>query len=204
MSETTAADLGWGRLATAVETAPAVEPVTFGDLQAQSRIDDATEQALVETYITAARKWVENYTRYALITQTWDAYWDSWPTELRVPLPPLQSVTSITYIDGDDASQTLASSVYQTNITTMPGTIRVDSGQSWPALTNEKYNPIVVRFVAGYGDAATDVPEQYRQAIQLLAAHWYENREPISMGQTVTPIPMSVMMLVAQDRLDWL
>ena len=37
---------------------------------------------------------------------------------------------------------------------------------------------------AGYGDAPADVPQPLRQAIELLVAHWYENRGLIAVGQT--------------------
>ena len=36
--------------------------------------------------------------------------------------------------------------------------------------------------VAGYGDLPSDVPESTRQAIKLLAGHYFENREAVPVA----------------------
>jgi uncharacterized phiE125 gp8 family phage protein len=55
---------------------------------------------------------------------------------------------------------------------------------------------------AGYGAAAIDVPEPLRQAIRLLAAHWYENRGVVALGQTsAVTLPVSVPALLAPYRM---
>jgi uncharacterized phiE125 gp8 family phage protein len=54
----------------------------------------------------------------------------------------------------------------------------------------------------GYGDAATDVPEALRQAIRLLAAHWYENRGLVITGVAqVAALPSTVAALIAPYRM---
>ena len=49
-------------------------------------------------------------------------------------------------------------------------------------------NAVVVRFVAGYGTARTDVPYTLTHAIKMLAAHLFNFREPIVEG-SVSEIP---------------
>jgi uncharacterized phiE125 gp8 family phage protein len=61
-------------------------------------------------------------------------------------------------------------------------------------------NGIEIDFVAGYGDAPSDVPQPIRQALLLLVAHWYENREPVEIGATATVIPGSVSSLLSLYR----
>jgi len=187
---------------TSIQTEPAVEPVTFADMQAQSHIDDDVEQSLVEEYITAARKYCEVFTRRAFITQTIDLSLQRFPTVIECPAPPLQSVTSITYIDGDGASQTLAASVYQVDIANEPGRIKLAFNQSWPTIRASDWNPVVVRYVAGYGAAATAVPAGIKHAIKLLAANWFENREPLVTGTIVQTIPMTIESLLWQHRIE--
>ena len=47
---------------------------------------------------------------------------------------------------------------------------------------------------AGYG-AATGVPQAIRQGILLLAAHFYENREAVSMEPGAAELPLGVAAL---------
>ena len=51
----------------------------------------------------------------ALLTQTWDMYLDEFPCagEIIIPLSPLQSVTSVSYVDQHGATQTWASANYR-------------------------------------------------------------------------------------------
>ncbi len=54
---------------------------------------------------------------------------------------------------------------------------------------------------AGYGDAATDVPEPLRQAIRLLTAHWYDNRGLAAIGHETAVLPQTVAALIAPYRM---
>lgn len=157
-------------------TAPVVEPVTLTEAKDHMRVDASTDDALIEALILAARERVETFTGRALVTQTWDWTLDCFEPILIVPKPPLVSVTSITYVDSDGASQTLASTVYQVDIKTQPARIVEAYGQTWPT-TREQLNAVTIRFVAGYGIAASHVPMALRQAALLLIGHWYRERE---------------------------
>jgi uncharacterized phiE125 gp8 family phage protein len=53
---------------------------------------------------------------------------------------------------------------------------------------------------AGYGDAASDVPEALRQATRVLVAHWYENRGLIAAGGAAVLLPQSAAALIAPYR----
>jgi len=54
--------------------------------------------------------------------------------------------------------------------------------------------------VAGYGAAASDVPQPLRQAVLLLVAHWFERREPVELGSALETVPMTVGGLLAPYR----
>lgn len=56
-----------------------------------------------------------------------------------------------------------------------PGRVKLRSGRAWP--THRDFASFIVEFKAGYGDAATDVPDALKQAILQLLSHLYENRE---------------------------
>lgn len=44
------------------------------------------------------------------------------------------------------------------------------------------------------------VPEDLKEAIRQLAAHWFENREAASAGITVSTVPLSVEEIIRERR----
>jgi uncharacterized phiE125 gp8 family phage protein len=114
--------------------------------------------------IKSARQQAETELHRYLITQTLDAYFDTWPAcdgKHKIVLPPLQSVTSITYLDANGDTQTLAADQYVVDAKSQPARITPAYGVSWPSL-REQTNAVTVRFVAGYGAAASSVPQCVR------------------------------------------
>jgi len=75
----------------------------------------------------------------------------------------------------------------------------VRTGVIWPQ-PGKAANGIEIDFTAGYGAAASDVPAPLRQAVLLLVAHWYENREPIAVGSPEMAVPGPVAQLVEPFR----
>jgi len=162
-----------------VTTPPAIEPVTLAEAKMNSRISVSEDDALVEAMITTAREWAEMFTRRAFITQTITWSMDGFPAcgIFFVPRPPLQSVTSVKYYDIDGVQQTISSGDYQVDTLSAPGRVAEEPDYSWPSVEAERLNAVEMIYPAGYGDAASDVPERAKQAIKLLVGHWYENRE---------------------------
>lgn len=180
-------------------TAPTQEPVTAAQMAAHSRID-VDDDELLGVYIKAARQWCEAYTRRAFITQTWDMYLDAWPSSpVHVPLPPLQSVTSWKYTDDSGNQSTWSSANYLVSAGT-PGRITTVSDATFPTVTLQEADGVVIRFVCGYGSTPDDTPETVRQAIRLLAAHLYENREPVITGTIVSPVQYTLEALLYPSR----
>ena len=178
-------------------TAPTVESLTLTEAKAHLRVDTADDDTYITTLIVVARRYLDGYSGVlgrCLVNSTWDLVLDTFPSDgiIDIPLLPLVSVASINYIDGDGASQLLATSVY--DVDTGKGLVRLAYDQSWPA-TRSVYNAVTVQFVAGYGVAA-DVPETLKQAMLLLIGHFYENRETVSAIKS-SVVPMSVNALIA-------
>lgn len=185
---------------------PATALISTSDLQSQLRLDLSDDSTFVGTLAAAAIELLDGRDGIlgrALVSQTWALTLDAFPPSaqdaIRIPLPPLQSVTSIAYIDGDGASQTWASSNYVVDTAAEPGLVRLAWNASWPE-TRRQANAVTVTFVAGYGDAADDVPQPIRQAALMLAAQWYEHRQPIVVGASVEELPMAARALLAPYR----
>lgn len=179
-------------------TAPAEEPLTTAEAKLHLRVDLATEDALIDRLIAAARQRVELELRRALITQTWDFFLDCWPRcrQIRLPMPPLVSVTHVKYYDEANTLQTFALSNYEV-ATGTPGRVALKEEASWPTL-ERRPDAVQIRFVAGYGAAAA-VPAAIKQAMLLLIGHWYKHREQVITG-TIAELPMAVEALLDCER----
>ena len=183
-----------------VTTAPSVEPVSSTEAKLHLRVDHSTDDTLITSLIKAAREWCESYQNRAFITQSITLTLDEFPDVFVVPRPPLQSVTSIKYVDTDGVQQTLSDSVYDVDAQSEPGRIGLAHSQSWPSIRDD-INSVEVIYIAGYGDVASAVPERVKAAIKLLIGHLYEHREMIS-EMTLKESPFAVKSLLSVDRVQ--
>lgn len=182
-----------------VITAPAIEPVTMPEMREHLRVEHTEEDTLIDSLILAARELCELTTRRALITQTIRLSLEQWPAcgYITLPCPPLQSVTSIKYTTEDDQQLTMDSAAYVADAYHERVILR--NGMSWPSATLMPGSPIEVDYIAGYGDAPEYVPERYRQAIRLLVAQWFANRE-VAAEKPQSELPYAVRALLMIDR----
>ena len=177
-------------MALIVITPPTSEPVTPAEAKASPsfRVVGSTDDADITVLVKAAREMAEAITRRALITQTLELVLDGFPTGgIELYCPPIQSVTSIKYIDTDGAEQTLDPLLYSVDDDSEPGLIVPTYGETWPA-TRDEVNAVRVRYVAGYG-AAADVPAAIKTWIKMRAGTLYDNPQGIVVGQTVMNVP---------------
>ena len=95
-----------------------------------------------------------------------------------LPRPPVQSVTTIQYLDTNNVQQTLDPSTYIVDAANEPARIMPPPGNVWPS-TRAQINSVSITYVAGYGDATT-VPARAKLAIMQLVGHWFNNRESVT------------------------
>lgn len=147
-------------------TGPTEEPITIDEAKEQIRESLGDQDTRIRSLITAARRYCETVTKRQICTATWDYRLDCFPAwEIGLPLPPLQSITSITYVDTDGATQTFSSSKYLVDAYSEPGRVTPVWDQIWPT-TRWQNNAVTIRFVAGYG-AASAVPDSIKHAIKM-------------------------------------
>lgn len=212
---------------TEILTPPAIEPVTLAEAKLHLRVTFSDDDALISALITAARSLCETRLRRALITQTLVSYWDNFPWGggyynrlirqmgpspywlptstgiMDIPRPPLQSVTSLQWIDYNGTWQTIDPSLYLYSVGT-PGRIQPVYGQVWP-IARPQIDSIKLTYVAGYGSTEASVPPAIQAAMKLFIGHWYENREQVmsSVGLSLTllPVPEAADALLSTE--DW-
>lgn len=187
-----------------LNTAPAEEPLTLDEAKSHLRVDFDSDDTYITQLIIGTRRYVENITNRSLITQTWEYYPEQWPSgnQISIPLPPLQSVTSVKYTDTDDAELTFDAAGYTVDIKSEPGRIVLNDGYSWPTVTLNATNPIQIIFACGYGDTSTVIPADIKAAMKLIISNYYENREPVIVGySSVQTLPMAIDALLANYRI---
>ena len=97
-----------------VTVAATAEPVSLVEAKRHVHAEDfADEDPQLGMLIASARAHVEKYCNVRLATQTVTIKCDGFCDMARLPIAPVQSVTSITYIDTAGAPQTLSTDVYE-------------------------------------------------------------------------------------------
>lgn len=178
---------------------PVAEPVTREAAKAHARIDGAAEDERVDALIAAARAEVENRTGRALMAQSWRIVRDAIPRGgvVRLAPAPVISVDALT-LYGADGSPTVASAdEYEVDLASSPGRLVLKSGRFWGV---RAMNGIEIDLTCGYGDADM-VPAPLKQAVLMLTAYWFEQREAAVVGAVAGDVANGVAALVAPYRM---
>lgn len=159
-----------------------VEPVTLEQAKVQCRVDDTitTDDELIGTLITAARQQAEQELGRALITQTWERVIDAFPAaEIELGKHQVLAITSVTYVDAAGASQTMAALDYSLDADTPGGFLLPAIDTEWPD-TLDTANAVRVRFTAGFGPSADDVPGAIKAWILARIGDLHPNGDKVS------------------------
>ncbi|WP_420411280.1 head-tail connector protein [Roseibium sp.] len=183
-------------------TDPATEPVTVEEMRAHLRLNGSDEDNSLAGFLKAARSHIEQSTRRALISQTWRLYLDGWPGGriVRLPVCPVLSVDQITVYDTDGNASQLATDDWQLDRSVQPERVKIKLGAGLPV---NQLMAAEIDFTAGYGATAADIPEEFRQAVRLLAGHWFEHREAGS-DLAVASLPQGLDRLLSTARVPLL
>lgn len=175
-------------------TEPAAKPLTLTQVKEHLRIDvtDTTDDDYLNVLIDVATDYAEKYTKRDFITRTWRTYRDCFPyvnnyncsgydSVFVLRKAPVQSITSVEYLDSDNNTQAFDSSNYYIPKTNRFTQIVLDKNKSWPSDISDRKQSVIITFVSGYGDADTDVPDSLKQAMLLMIANLYTNRGDCSL-----------------------
>jgi len=177
-------------------TPPATEPLVLSETKTFLRIDHGNDDNFVAGLISAARAACEQATGRSLITRSYSLFLDRWPetsnlpwwdgvregirsggkiAALALPKPPLLSVAQVYVYNIDNSSVEFPSTSYFVDTAGTPGRIVLTAG-AVPPLPLRVGNGIEIRYSAGYGAAADNVPMPLRQGMKQIVAHLYEHR----------------------------
>ena len=173
------------------------EALSLAEVRTQLRITVTDDDDAFRLFIAAIRQETETYLRQTLVTSTWELKLDSFEDQIELPMYPIQSISSIEYVDNDGASQTLASTEYQFD---RKGRIKPAYSKSWPD-TRDQYDAVTITYIAGETN-----PGQVSDDIKLAMLLWIGacdlNRENVIIGVNVSEIPNSAKNILDRIR-EW-
>lgn len=180
--------------------APTFTPVSLAEAKAALDIDYVEKDPLIEGLILAATSWLDGYSGIlcrALCEQTWRQDYDCFARRLRLPLLPLISIDSVTYLDAAGAEQTVSDADYTTGADELGGYVQFLTTFAAPAVSVEPAS-VRVTYTAGY-EAGGDVPlpPAIKQAMLLLIRQWFDNPSAVAVGVSVERMPFAVAALLA-------
>lgn len=160
--------------------------------------DFAEDDTIIDFYTEAAQNVAQERLSKQLITQTWDESLASASGKVYLSKAPVQSLVSVKYYDSDNVQQTATLSDF--TLVASDDWAYVDC-DSWPQ-AYDRADAITIQYVAGYGDAVSDVPAEIRQAILLLLGQYDGVRENATEA-TFTEIPAGFDALINLHARGW-
>jgi uncharacterized phiE125 gp8 family phage protein len=178
-------------------TSPTTAVVSLPDLKKQCRCEYHTDDdAYLVDLELAAVAWAERWLGSAVAGREWEFLADDFSAGLVLPITPVISVDTVVYDNAAGVETALAGFRSFNEGTSDRAYILPPVDTVWPEVSGE---PQAVRVVFTAGLAT--VPAQFRHAIRLLVAGWYENRESVA-EKAPQSIPFGVEALLLPLR-NW-
>jgi len=185
----------------AVDIAAAAAILTTAEAKTHLKVDTSADDTYIDNLISAATESAQIFTNRYFINTTITQHGDTWSDISTLFKSKVSSITHIKYFDSDNSEQTLATSVWISDINHQPARIGLKPSQSFPSLA-DRINAVNCKYVVGYGSAASDVPEGIREAVLLIVGNWYENRQEVVVGRIATELPKSAQYLLEQYKIQ--
>ena len=186
--------MGWQTV-----TQPADEPVTLAEAKLRLSINDAYDDRDITAGIVAARQHAEQYTGRAFIEREIRLVLPLFGGQIDLPVQPARSVIEVRYVAPGGVETVLPTTDYRLDSLSPLERIVPTEGVTWPP-TASRFDAVQVRYMAGYGPGATDVPEPIRQALLLAVGHWVRFQAQAESGVGPTRMPMQFYDLLAPYR----
>lgn len=190
---------------------PAIQALTLAYAKLHIRSLGTADDALLTVYIDAAASYFESQTGRQLLTATREVWLDAFPflgasggnARIELPHPPLQSVVSVAYVDGNGVVQTLGGSptVLKVSAPVGPyaarGVVEPLAGGTWP-IARAETGAVRIRYTCGYGNTPATIPPLARGVLCYLVGHFDTFRAAVHEARRgqVLELPYGVQMML--------
>lgn len=180
---------------------PSAEPLTTAEARTHCGIPsaDTSHDTFLDSLVTAARQKWERDTDTVCITSTvTERMTDLSGLAIALAKRPVQSITSVQYVDSNGSTQTFSSANYSLLTHSPYAQVLLGYDAIWPS-PRGGIGDVTITYVAGYNGASA-VPKAWKQAMLLLVSHWFENRSAVNVGSAVIELPQAYEMLAMNWR----
>ena len=154
---------------------------------------DNLQDDLLRSFLRASLAAVEARTGKALLSRSFKLALSSWrhPESQDFPIAPVEAVTQVSVVGFDGISAPVASQSYWLERDAQRPALRA-SGSSLVLIPSRAQ--AVIEFEAGYGTDWEALPADLRQAVLMLAAHYYEYRSDTGLSNGCMPFGVSSLL----------
>lgn len=180
-------------------------PVSLQELKANSRITHDDEDVILNVYLEAAIETVQQASGLVLIAGVYEVTLpDWWHDHLCIRISPVNDVVSVKYFDINGAEQEVLSSNFNWLFAGSTFSLWLNSSFYAPRTMDNNAAAVSVRIHAGYlteSDSGYEpelkMPVRAKQAVLMIASHWYEHREAVVQG-AMMKVPQAYQYLIDQ------
>jgi uncharacterized phiE125 gp8 family phage protein len=160
--------------------------------------DDGSLDAALELYLRAAMAAVEARIGRALLARPFACSVTRWREDASqgLPIGPVRSVEGVVLFGAEGEETEVDPDAWSVVRDSQRPRLVGRFGRSLPKIPRSGHAEI--RFTAGFGEIWEEVPADLRQAVFLLAAHYYENRS--ETGGAAGAMPFGVLVLLEAYR----
>ena len=181
-------------------TASTTPIITTAEAKQHLKVDTSADDSYIDDLVQAATESAQIFTNRFFVDTVLTQHGDTWYDLAVLFKSPVSSTTHIKYYDSDNTIQTLATSVYLTDLTHNPARVGLKPNQSFPSIA-DRISAVECKYTVGYGSAASDVPTAIKQAVLLTVGNWYQNRQSVVTGTIGTELPLSSQYLLDQYKM---
>ncbi|MGV6839068.1 MAG: head-tail connector protein [Planktomarina sp.] len=155
--------------------------------------DDAVQDAVLESFLRAAFAAVEARTGKILITRSFSWTLRAWrgAEGQALPVAPISALTGVELLAADGTAAALPAADF-TLAEDFDRPCLLPKGAWLPTIPTK--GAAKIRFDAGFAATFADLPSDLAQAVLLLAAHYYDNRNAVGLTDTAMPFGVAVLL----------
>lgn len=177
-------------------TTDANDIISVADIKEHLRVTHDLEDDLIVGIRAAAINYVQNYANVVLGSVTAYGYMPAFAATY-FPIGPVTAVSTVEYeTDNEGTLTTMSSNDWHVDTRTRPARI---SFSDIPSPYEHALMPIRVTFTVGHGTDA--IPGVIIQALKLLCAHFYENRQEEIVGTITSRVKLGLDALLSGERI---